>query len=200
MDIIGFLLDAGVSTEHRDAIHGQTPLSWACRGGLTNIVWALVEAVADVDSKSSAILTPLHWACRFIDARSVEFLLDAGADPGEVDRAAEKDAVTDCSSKSGITVSMPIATDVIGLGCPLDRREDPTLPSIVDAETLASRRLDLVSVQRIKRRLRDAKQECSWRRRGWLLILASGPRWGYPRFETGVRWVAVAVLALVVRG
>lgn len=79
--VSSLLLNARASTEHRGAIHGQTPLSWAFRGCLALIVRVLVEAGAGVESRSSAELTPLRWACRFIDAGNFDVLLNAGADP-----------------------------------------------------------------------------------------------------------------------
>ncbi|CAM9236912.1 unnamed protein product [Laminaria digitata] len=49
------------------------------------------------------------------------------------------------------------------------------LPFTGGAMAFAARPLDLGSVSRIKRALHDAKRERSWRRRGWLVILAN--RW-----------------------
>lgn len=168
MNVVRLLLNAGASTEHRDVVYGQTSLSWACRSGLAPIVRVLLEAGADVESRSSAGLTPLHLACRYNSAESVEALLNAGADPNVVDQVAA-DAVAKSSFKSGTSVSMPIAIDVIGLGCSLERVEDPRYPSVA----VAARRLDIASVKRIQSALQSAQQEHSWRRRGWLVILAN---------------------------
>lgn len=44
-------LDAGGTTEHRDAFHGRTPLSWACKACLAPIVRVLVEAGADIEPR-----------------------------------------------------------------------------------------------------------------------------------------------------
>ena len=168
-NVVGLLLKAGASTEHRDTIHGQTPLSWACERCLAPIVRLLVEAEADVESRCFAGLTPLHWACRFNDAESVEVLLNAGADPGAVDQAAADDGMETVSCRNGTFVSAPVAVDVVGLGYPRDCKEDSRSPSV----TSAARWFDLDSVQRIQSALQDAKQERSWRRRGWLVILAN---------------------------
>ncbi|CAM9603471.1 unnamed protein product [Laminaria digitata] len=168
-EVVADLLEAGAGMEHRDTIHGQTPLSKACQGCFAPIVRVLVEVGADVESRSSAGMTPLHWACRLNDAESVDVLLNAGADPGAVDQAAAKDAVPKSSSRSGTRVSMPVAIDVIGLGYPLDRMEESRQPSMASV----GRRLHLVSVRRIESALRGAQQERSWRRRGWLVILAN---------------------------
>ena len=172
LNVVRLLLNAGAYTENHEAYCGQTPLSWACRGCLSLIVRALVEAGADVESRSSAGLTPLHWACRFIDFETVEVLLNAGADPGAVDPVAAKDAVASSSSRSGTIASMPVAIDVIGLGYPLDPTEHLMRSFTGGSVTLAARRLDLVSVKRIELALKGAKKERSWRRRGWLVFLA----------------------------
>ena len=166
-NIVSLLLNAGASMEHCDGIRGQTPLSWACERCLAPIVRVLVEAGANVEARSLAGLTPLHWACRFNDAESVEVLLSAGADPSAVDQVAA-DAVASSSPGSGTMVSMPVAIDVIGLGYPFDCTDDSRRTSV----TLAARRLDVVSVRRIETALKGAKQERSWRRRGWLIILS----------------------------
>ena len=172
-NIVSLLLHAGASMEHRDATHGQTPLSWASKGCLSPIIRALVEAGADVESRSSAGLTPLHWACRFNEAESVELLLNFGADPRAVDRAAANDAVTKSPRSSGMSVPMPVAADVIGLGYPLHPMENSRRPFTGGAVPLAVRQSDLASVNRIELYLHDAQQERSWRRRGWLVILAN---------------------------
>lgn len=164
MNVVHLLLNARASTEHRDAIHDQTALSSSCRNCLAPMVRVLVEAGADVESRSWDGLTPLHWACRFNSAQSVEALLSAGADPCAIDQVA-RDAVAASSSSSGTIVSMPIAIDVIGLGYPPDPTEDSAM--------VATRRLDVVTVGRIESALHDAKQERSWRRRGWLVIVAN---------------------------
>ncbi|CAM9902428.1 unnamed protein product [Laminaria digitata] len=190
-NVVSLLLDAGASTEHRDTTHGQTPLSWACRNCLVPIVRVLVKAGADVESRSSAGLTPLHWACRFVDAESVEALLNAGADPGAVDQAAADNALeASSSSSSDMSVSMPVALDVIGLGYPPD--VDWRRPFTPESEALAYRRLDLGSVRRIESTLQAAHQANPWRRRGWLVILAN--RWvamKLSRVQGKTRWAGI---------
>lgn len=91
-DVVSLLVNAGASTERRNRIYDHTPLFRAREGCLSPIVCVLVEAEADVESTSAAGLTPLHWAGRFIDAESVEILVNAAADPGAVDRGAANDA------------------------------------------------------------------------------------------------------------
>ena len=182
-DVVSLLLNAGASMEHRDTTHGQTPLSWACEGCLAPIVRVLVKAGADVESRSSAGLVPLHWACRFIDSESVEVLLNAGANPGAVDQAAAHGAATPLSA--GVMISsIPVAIDVVGLGYPLDGTEDSRRTSV----TMAARRLDLDSVWRIQVALRGAQRERSWRRRCWLVMLASRRASGLKCGVRGERW------------
>ena len=62
-------------------------------------------------------------------------------------------AVEVSSSRSGRSVSRPVAIDVIGLGYPLDRMEDSRSPF---SRRVAARRLDLVSVKRIQLALHAA--------------------------------------------
>ncbi|CAM9146667.1 unnamed protein product, partial [Laminaria digitata] len=50
-NVVRFLLNAGASTEHRDTIHGQTPLSWACRACFGPIVRVLVAAGAVIEAR-----------------------------------------------------------------------------------------------------------------------------------------------------
>lgn len=90
---VSFLLNVGAFKEHRGNSYGQTLLLRACEGCLPHTVRLLVEAEADVESRSTAGLTPLHGACRFIDAESVETLLHAAANSSAVDQVAAKDAV-----------------------------------------------------------------------------------------------------------
>ncbi|CAN0414011.1 unnamed protein product, partial [Scytosiphon promiscuus] len=52
----------GSSIELRDDDVGITPLSWASRIGYTPMLSALLEAGADLESRSAGGLTPLHWA------------------------------------------------------------------------------------------------------------------------------------------
>ncbi|CAN0462461.1 unnamed protein product, partial [Ectocarpus sp. 8 AP-2014] len=66
--------------EVRDSYHGITPLAWASKLSFTPMLRVLLNAGADVNSRSPAGLTPLHWACRFSNAEIVECLLLAGAD------------------------------------------------------------------------------------------------------------------------
>lgn len=171
LHVVELLLTAGASTEHLDENHGQTPLSWACRGCLAPIVRVLAKAGADTESRCSVGLTPLHWACRFNDAESVEALLNAGADPSAVDQAAAY-AIATLSSPSSRNAPEPSAVDVIGLGYPLDRVEDWRHPFTGGSLPLAARRLDLATVRRIESALKNAKREKSWRRRGWLVVFA----------------------------
>ncbi|CAM9473445.1 unnamed protein product, partial [Hapterophycus canaliculatus] len=63
VDMTKLLLRASRSAiEIRDTYLGITPLSWASKRGFTVMLCILLEAGADVESRSFAGLTPLHWA------------------------------------------------------------------------------------------------------------------------------------------
>ena len=166
LNVVRLLLNAEASTEHRDDIHGLTPLSLACRFCLSPIVRILVEAGADVESTSAAGITPLQCACRLIDAESVEALLDAGADPGAVDQAAAALGVTALPSRNTTAVSLPVAIDVIGLGYPPDLMKDSMRSFTGGPVRLGVRRLDVVSIKRIKSALQAATLKRSIHLRG----------------------------------
>ncbi|CAM9440174.1 unnamed protein product, partial [Ectocarpus sp. 12 AP-2014] len=114
----------------------------------------LLNAGADVNSRSPAGSTPLHWACRFNNANIVECLLLAGADPDSLDNHGAD------------------AGSVAGLGDPprhAGHQSPPILPGAVNQtgwlknETLATR---------IQLALSKARKDRTWRRRGWLVVLA----------------------------
>lgn len=170
--VVRLMLNARAPMEQRDAIHGQTALSWACRVCPAPMVRELVEAGANVESRSSAGLTPLHLACRFNNAEGVEVLLNAGADPGAVDKVAA-DAVAASSYNCGTIISMPVAIDVVGLGYFSYSMGDSRYPLDGDLVRLGAGRTNTVAVKRIELALRGAKQQRSWRRRGWLVVLAN---------------------------
>lgn len=173
-DAVLLLLRAGASTEHRDFERGQTPLSEASEYSLAPIIRVLLEAGADLESRSTAGLTSLHWACRFNSPDSVAVLLAAGADPEAVEKAAATGA-------AGTAVSLPSQpprdsalkppADVIGLGDPSRRAEDPRRPFMGEAQGAAGRRLDPAARSRIAQLLHHAKRDRAWRRRGWLVVL-----------------------------
>ncbi|CAM9419719.1 unnamed protein product [Ectocarpus sp. 12 AP-2014] len=149
------LLDASASSlEVRDSYHGITPLGWASKLSFTTMLRILLSTGADINSRSPAGLTPLHWACRFNNADIVECLLLAGADPDSADNEG-------ADAGSGI-----------GLGDPprhAGHQSPPILPGAVNQtgwlknETLATR---------IQLALSKARKDRTWRRRGWLVVLA----------------------------
>ncbi|CAM9538860.1 unnamed protein product [Ectocarpus fasciculatus] len=149
------LLDASASSlEARDSYLGITPLAWACKLSLTCMLRVLLNAGADVNSRSPAGLTPLHWACRFNNADIVEGLLLAGADP-------------DAADNKGADVG-----SVIGLGDPpghVGPQSPPILPGAVN-ET--GRLKNEALATRIQLALSKARKDRTWRRRGWLVVLA----------------------------
>ncbi|CAB1120601.1 unnamed protein product [Ectocarpus sp. CCAP 1310/34] len=149
------LLDASASSlEVRDSFHGITPLAWASKFSFATMLRILLSMGADVNSRSPAGLTPLHWACRFNNADIVECLLLAGADPDSLDNEGAD------------------AGSAIGLGDPPRHKgpqSPPILPGAVNRtgwlknETLATR---------IQLALSNARKDRTWRRRGWLVVLA----------------------------
>lgn len=190
IDVVKLLLEAQACTEHRDRSRGQTPLSEASEYCLAPIISLLLRVGrADVEARSSAGLTPLHWACRFNDVESVEALLAAGADPDAVDEAAAQQqaslptsmltrAMTSlsasvssrCSKASG---GMPVAEDVIGLGDPSRWTENPAFSFLGECPSVSQRRRDPAARKNIAAALERARYEHTWRRRGWLVILAT---------------------------
>ncbi|CBJ27757.1 similar to ankyrin 2,3/unc44 [Ectocarpus siliculosus] len=115
----------------------------------------LLNAGADVNSRSSAGSTPLYWACRLNTADIVECLLLAGADPDYLDNQGAD------------------AGSVTGLGDPprhTGRQSPPILPGAVN-ET--GRLKNEALATRIRLALSKARKDRTWRRRGWLVVLAT---------------------------
>ncbi|CAN0392745.1 unnamed protein product, partial [Scytosiphon promiscuus] len=141
--------------EIRETYLGITPLAWASKQGFTPMLRVLLEAGADVESRSFAGLTPLHWACRACSLESVESLLRAGADLDAVD------------------VLGAVASSVVGLGDPVGYT-GPDAPHFTpDAMREPQRPSDSPASNRIRSALRSARRDRAWRRRGWLVVLAS---------------------------
>ncbi|KIW70090.1 hypothetical protein PV04_02396 [Phialophora macrospora] len=62
-------------------INGRTPLHYACRRGVVEIVKVLVDAGADINARSGIeLLTPLQEVCRSGEIEIVKVLVEAGAD------------------------------------------------------------------------------------------------------------------------
>ena len=177
IDVVTLLVRNEAFTEHCDRSRDQTPLSEAAEYGLAPIIRILLEAGADVESTSLEGLTPLHWACRFNHSTSVEVLLASGANPDVVDGAAAKAAKFMWSGQSEISALInafePTAFDVVGLGDPCRWNEDARRPFLGELESVANQRLNLASRSKIIYALQRARKNRTWRRRGWLLILAN---------------------------
>ena len=178
IDVVTLLVRNEAFTEHHDIRRGQTPLSEASEYGLAPIIRILLEAGADVESTSSEGLTPLHWACRFNHSTSVEVLLASGANPDVVDGAAAKAAKFMWSGQSEISALINVfeltAFDVVALGDPCRWNEDARRPFLGELESMAKQRLNLASRSKIICALNTrARKNRTWRRRGWLLILAN---------------------------
>jgi ankyrin repeat protein len=62
--MVKVLLATGkVDVDSKDTWHGQTPLSWAAKGGHEAVVKVLLATGrADVNSKDNSGRTPLSWA------------------------------------------------------------------------------------------------------------------------------------------
>ena len=173
IDVVRLLLQKGAFTEHRDRNRGQTPLSEAAEYGLDPIIRVLIDAGANVESTSSAGLTPLHWACRFNHQKSVEVLLAFGANPDAVDEAAVKAAQRMWAEGSEPRDTFqPTASDVVGLGDPCRCNMLMRRPFLGELANVARQRSDTVSTSHIMSALQHARKDRTWRRRGWLLILA----------------------------
>lgn len=141
--------------EIRDTNLGITPLAWAARLGRTPMLRVLLAAGADVESRSFAGLTPLHWACRASSLESIESLLQAGADLDTVDVLG-----ADTSS-------------VIGLGDPVGFTGRHSPHFTPEAIRKRQQPVDSPAANRIRSALRRARRDRVWRRRGWLVVLAS---------------------------
>eukprot|EP00752_Nemacystus_decipiens_P004802 g4370.t1 len=180
-DAVLLLLRAGANTEHRDFERGQTPLSEASEYALAPIIRLLLDAGADVGSRSTAGLTALHWACRFNSPDSVAVLLAAGADPDAVEKAASAPAALEqwgdtarlpaCSQPTPRCALERTAAEVIGFGDPSRSAEDPRRPFMGELRGAAERRLDPAAQSRVSQLLHDARKDRAWRRRGWLVVL-----------------------------
>ncbi len=78
-EIVAFLLKKGMDFNSVDE-WGFTPLHYACRWGLINLVNQLLEQGAPLETKSSKGYTPLHTACYNGHINIVKALVAKGAD------------------------------------------------------------------------------------------------------------------------
>jgi cytohesin len=62
------------------AANGAKPLYYAAGEGTSEAVTILLEAGADLNTRTEMYQTPLHYAARFGTPETVTILLDAGAD------------------------------------------------------------------------------------------------------------------------
>ena len=93
--VIQALLDAGAHVEATDATAGATPLSLAVRhNGAPAVIEVLLDAGASLETSDASGRTPLHLAAAHIDDPEVfEVLLIAGSDltiPNQVFESAER--------------------------------------------------------------------------------------------------------------
>jgi ankyrin repeat protein len=84
---MGFLLQNGADPNLRDR-EGETPLGIAALNAFPDGVRVLIAAKAQVDGANNRGETPLIKAVQMRDAASVQYLLNAGADPDRTDNLA----------------------------------------------------------------------------------------------------------------
>ena len=77
---VASLLDHGADPLARENWMGQTALMWAAAERHVDVIAPLVEAGAEVDSRTDAGFTSLMFATRLGHIETVDALLDAGAD------------------------------------------------------------------------------------------------------------------------
>jgi ankyrin repeat protein len=88
VEAVRMLLVHGAKVDAKEQWRGQTALMWASAENNATVVKALVEAGADVSTRTSAGFDALLFAVRAGSAEAVEALLQAGADPSDVIRPA----------------------------------------------------------------------------------------------------------------
>lgn len=96
-----FLIKQGATLDCRDH-EGKTPLIHACTGPFPETVQALIKAGADVNAKGTAEgFTPLMMAAGLDQLKTVQILLDNGANKEAVDE--DNDKAIDHARRAGLT-------------------------------------------------------------------------------------------------
>ena len=96
-----FLIQQGATLDSRDH-EGKTPLIHACTGPFPETVQALIKAGADVNVKGTAEgFTPLMMAAGLDQLKSVQILLENGANKEAVDE--DNDKAIDHARRAGLS-------------------------------------------------------------------------------------------------
>ena len=96
-----FLIKQGATLDCRDH-EGKTPLIHACTGPFPETVQALIKAGADVNAKGTAEgFTPLMMAAGLDQLKSVQILLENGANKEAVDE--DNDKAIDHARRAGLS-------------------------------------------------------------------------------------------------
>ncbi len=81
LNLIQDLITLGANLDWQDEEnYGRTPLHWAAKNGIVEIVRMLIGAKADLNVKDNRGCTPLHWAAEQGRVEVTRMLIDAGAD------------------------------------------------------------------------------------------------------------------------
>lgn len=94
-ELIEVVLAAGVDVNARNRGYEETAMHVAAKEGHWEVVRALVENRGDIDARNRYGWTPLVWAAACGNVRTVETLLELGADPKvKTDKAQGVDETT----------------------------------------------------------------------------------------------------------
>jgi ankyrin repeat protein len=81
LSVVEALLEYGARVDAHDPYVGATPLHYAAKGGLAQVVGLLLSRGAEKDARDDNGETPMHYAARGDRARVIDVLIGAGGDP-----------------------------------------------------------------------------------------------------------------------